>query len=364
MSKTKDSKIETDDNDMGEIMPVDEIDDSSDEVEVVKNDNDSIKPPKTGKGGIGLAIAVLLSLAALAASGYLFLSQNSQSQQIASTVSTIEDSLKTLTADLNKNRQQLQQTIERQSAETQSIKKSMTRLFTRVENTQQTWSVEEIHQLLQLAVDQLALAGNIDGALTALSIADRRIADGGDPELQPVRKQIARDIASLQQVDRIDLAGTINRLRAVEQAIDQLPVSNQTPTVNKSESAISSNSNEPASIWQQLAQDMSSLVRIRRIDQPEIPLLPPEQNYFLRENSKALLMSARIALLRNDTPIYRSNLQQVQQWLNKYFDSTSQKTRWVLTELENLAAIDLAPPLPDIYGSLSSLQAVTEGKQE
>lgn len=362
MSKTKDSKIELDDTDTGEGTPDYGIDSSSDEVSAESNDSDAIKPPKTGKGGIGLAIAVLLSLAALAASGYLFLSQNSRSQQITSTISTIESSLKAISTDLKNSQQQLQQSIERQSAETQSIKKSLTRLFTRVENTQQTWSVEEVYQLLQLAVDQLALAGNIDGALTALSIADRRIADGGDPELQPVRKQIARDIASLQQIDRIDLAGTLNRLRAVELAIDQLPTGNLAPMTTKSESAISSN--EPASIWQQLAQDMSSLVRIRRIDQPEIPLLPPEQNYFLRENSKALLMSARIALLRNDTPIYRSSLQQAQQWLSKYFDSASQKTRWVLTELENLAAIDPAPPLPDISGSLNSLQAVTEGKQE
>ncbi|HDZ79146.1 MAG TPA: hypothetical protein ENH39_07570, partial [Gammaproteobacteria bacterium] len=319
-------------------------------------------PPKTGKSGFGLAISILLSLAALAASGYLFLSQNSRSQQITSTISTIESSLKTINTDLKDSRQQLQQSIERQSAETQSIKKSMTRLFTRVENTQQTWSVEEVHQLLQLAVDQLALAGNIDGALAALRIADRRIADGGDPELQPVRKQIARDIASLQQINRIDLAGTINRLRAVEQAIDQLPTDHQTPTTTRSEPAISSNAS--ASIWQQLAQDMSSLVKIRRIDHPEIPLLPPEQNYFLRENIKAMLMSARIALLLKDTPIYRSSLQQAQQWLTKYFDSTSQKTKWVHTELKELAAIDPAPPLPDISGSLSSLKAVTESKQE
>ncbi len=362
MSKTKNSKIEMDDNDIGEIVPANTIDDSSEDVPADINGSESIKPTKTGKVGIGLTIAILLSFAALAASGYLFLSTNSRSQQIASTISTIESSLKTVRTDLTSSEQQLQQTIERQSAETKSIKKSMTRLFTRVENTQQTWSVEEIHQLLQLAVDQLALAGNRDGALTALGIADRRIADSGDPELQPVREQIARDMASLQQVERIDLAGTINRLRAIEQAIDQLPAGAQSSIVTKSESVI--RSKEPASIWQQLSQDMSSLVRIRRIDQPEIPLLPPEQSYFLRENSKALILSARLALLRNDTPIYRSTLQQAGQSLARYFDNSSQKTQWILSEIETLAAIDPAPALPDISGSLSSLQAVTEGKQE
>jgi len=364
MSKTKNRKTETDSSVVDENMPFSAIENSSDDLQPGSDDKDPVKPVKTGKGGIGLAIAVLLSLAALAASGYLYLSQNSQSQQISSAISSLESSLKTIRTDQQSNQQQLQQTVERQSAETHSIKKSMTRLFTRVENTQQTWSVEEVHQLLQLAVDQLALAGNIDGAITALGIADRRIADGGDPELQPVREQIASDIASLQQIARIDLAGTIHRLRAVEDAIDQLPVGYQTPTPITEKPETAAGNDEPASIWQQLGQDMSSLVRIRRIDHSEVPLLPPEQNYYLRENSKALLMSARIALLRNDTAIYRSSLQQAEQWLTEYFDSSSQKTQWALTELKNLATIDPAPPLPDISGSLSSLQAATEGKQE
>ncbi len=340
-------------------MPDDEFDISTNEVQA---DDDDKKAEKSGKGGLGMAIAVLLSLSALAASGYLLLSLNSQSQQITSTISNLGSALKSIRSDLESSRQQLQQTIARQSDETQSMKKSMARLFTRVENTQQTWSVEEVSQLLQLAVDQLTLAGNIDSALKALSIADRRIADGGDPELQPVREQIARDIASLQQINRVDLAGTVHRLRAVEQAIDQLPTTNKPAIMEKPDPA--TNSNGAASVWQQLVQDMSGLVRIRHIDQPEMPLLPPEQNYFLRENSKALLMSARVALLRNDRPVYQSSLQQVEQWLGKYFDGSSQKTQWVLSELEKLAAIDPAPPLPDITGSLSTLQTVSEGNQQ
>lgn len=192
-------------------------------------------------------------------------------------------------------------------------------------------------------------------------MADRRIADGGDPALQPVREQIARDIASLQQTTRIDLAGTINRLRAVEQAINQLPTGNNSRKTIQAEPV---SSNDPASLWQQLVQDMSGLVRIRRIDQPEVPLLPPEQGYFLRENSKALILSARLALLRNDTAVYRINLQQAGDLLEKYFDTSSQKTQWILSEIANLAAIDPAPPLPDVNGSLNSLQAVTEGTQQ
>ena len=73
-------------------------------------------------------------------------------------------------------------------------------------------------------------------------------------------------------------------------------------------------------------------------------------------------MTARMALLRSDDEIYRNSLQQAQQWVMKYFDTENQNTRWTINELQKLAAINLNPQLPDITGSLTQLQAVTEGK--
>jgi uroporphyrin-3 C-methyltransferase len=315
------------------------------------------------KTGSGMAIiAILLSCGAVAASGYLFLSEKDRNQQMLSTIDSLEASLQAMREQQQRNQQQLQMNLERQHAETLSLKKSMAGLYSSIENTQQTWSVEEVHQLLQLAVDQLLVAANIDGALTALNIADRRIADYGDPELQPVRQQIAQDIASLQQIERIDLAGTSNRLHAVEQSIDQLQAGSAVAAIDKKTPTDLNSTSNADSVWQQIVQDLSGVVKIRRIDQPSIPLIPPKQQYFLRENTRALIMTARMALLRNDDEIYRNSLQQAQQWVMKYFDTENQNTRWTINELQKLAAINLNPQLPDITGSLTQLQAITEGK--
>lgn len=351
-----------------DILFEDEID------EVVSSDNNDVHTEATGKSktGSGLAlIAMVLSLGALAASGYLFLSQKDRSQQIQSRVDGINDSIQALRTEMQNNQQHMQSDLQRRSteippeleSEIQSLKNSTAQLYSKVENTQQTWSVEEIHQLLQLAVDQLSLAANIDGALTALEIADRRISGNGDPGLQPLRQQIANDIASLQQVERLDLAGTIHRLRAVEESIDHIPAVGQTAPATTL--AINdSGADKSDSVWQQIGQDLSGLVKIRRIDQPEVPLLPPEQQYFLRENTKALLMTARMALLRNDNESYKQGLQQAQQWLESYFNTDSQNASWAINELKALALINPTPQLPDITGSLSQLQSITDGKQQ
>ncbi len=315
------------------------------------------------KSGLGLALlAIILSLAALAACAYLYLTHNNQSQQLLSRINGLEGTLQNTSTDLVNAQQRVQKNIERQHAELLTLKKSLAQLYSITENTQQTWSIEEVHQLLQLAVDQLSLAGNIDGALAALNIADRRIASNGDPELQSVRQQIARDIASLHQIERIDLAGTIHRLNAVSESIDHLPVVHYSAAPGNANSKVADKENAD-SVWKKISQDLSGLVKIRRIDQPAIPLLPPDQQVFLRENTKALLMTARLALLQHDGAAYSKSLQQAKQWITRYFNTESHNTQWAVSELEKLAAVNLEPQLPDISGSLSQLQAITKGNQ-
>lgn len=350
------------------------LDDAIDkESEVSPSDNidEHTEPTGKSKTGSGLAIlAILLSLAALAASGYLYQLQNNRIQQAQASENGMKDSINALRTEMENTEQRLQSDLQSRSSdippeilsEIQTLKNSTAQLYSKVENTQQTWSVEEIHQLLQLAVDQLSLAANIDGALSALEIADRRIADNGDPELQPVRQQIANDIASLRQVERLDLAGTIHRLRAVEKSINHIPAIGQTARTTTT-TASDTSGDISNSVWQQIGQDLSGLVKIRRIDQPEVPLLPPEQQYFLRENTKALLMTARMALLRYDDEIYQQSLQQALQWLEQYFNTDSQNGSWAINELKTLTQINPTPQLPDISASLSQLETITDGKQ-
>lgn len=333
-----------------------------DETTSETNDKRAEKITTSGKSYGGQIIAILLSISALAASGYLYQLHIKQTSQASASNDALENSLQSLRTEISGNQQRLQKRLERQFAELQSLKDSIKQLYSREESPQQKWSIAEVEHLLQLAIDQLLLAANVDGALAALSIADRRIASNGDPSLQPVREQIARDIASLQQIERIDLAGTIHRLRAIEESIDQLTAGSQTRMTVDSSSTEKADSS--VSIWEQIGQDLSGLVRIRRIEHPEVPLLPVEQQFFLRENTAALLMSARLALLRNDAQTYRNNLQQAQEWLYKYFNPENPATKWAISELNKLSAINPEPKLPDISGSLDRLQTITRGWQK
>lgn len=339
---------------------------AEEKVEELSRDNEdhaqSSSVEKARSGSALSLLAIVLSLAALAASAYLYLAHNSQSQKLLSSVNSIEGTLQNTRTDLSNAQQRLQKNLERQHAELLSLKKSLAKLYSSTENTGETWSVEEVQHLLQLAVDQLSLAANIDGAEAALTIADRRIASNGDPELQVLRQQIARDIASLQQIKRTDLAGTIHRLNALSESIEHLPVVHHRAVVDETNMAVNE-TEDSDSVWQKIGQDLSGLVKIRSIDQPVIPLLPPDQEYFLRENTKALLMTARLALLQKNNAAYNKSLLQAKQWIIRYFNTESHNTQWAIGELVKLAAVNPDPQLPDISGSLKQLQTLTMGNQ-
>ncbi|HEX5539100.1 MAG TPA: uroporphyrinogen-III C-methyltransferase, partial [Methylophilaceae bacterium] len=166
---------------------------------------------------------------------------------------------------------------------------------------------------------------------------------------------IAQDIQRLQSLPLVDIAGMSLRLENLAQNVDQLPlVSQRHPT------ATSVSADAPAtSSWRRFVQevwhDLKHMVRLERIDRPEPPLLAPEQEFFLRENLKLRLLTARIALLQHDEASYRADLQIAEQWLRNYFDLREGATKAALATIQQLSSSNILIELPDISESLGLL---------
>jgi uroporphyrin-3 C-methyltransferase len=101
---------------------------------------------------------------------------------------------------------------------------------------------------------------------------------------------------------------------------------------------------------------VSGLFRLREHAQAVQPMLPPDSEYFLRENLRLQLVAARLALLRGDRGQYRAALHTALAWLGDYFDASDAGVGRLKERLEQLAAVDIDPPLPDVSGSLRVLR--------
>jgi uncharacterized protein HemX len=110
--------------------------------------------------------------------------------------------------------------------------------------------------------------------------------------------------------------------------------------------------------------EMKGLVRIRDMEPADAALLSPAQSYFLRENLKLRLLSARVALLARDEPSFREDLRATQAWVARYFDPHAKETAAALAAMKQLAATPVAITPPDINASLAAVRAARAAQEK
>lgn len=231
----------------------------------------------------------------------------------------------------------------------------MGKLRSDLTGSERVWDVEQITVLLQIANDRLSLEGEVGPALAALQAADHHLQDLKNPGLLDVRRQLAEEINALESTPRPDVSGMALTLEALINGIDRLPLA-EGEAVSPSAPAT-----EPSAGWRGVLHDLweeiKGLVVIKRRGRAEHPLLPPDERYFLRQNLRLELETARLALLRRDRQTYELSVRQAAGWIGEYFDAQAPAPAAALDELARLQQTDIAPPLPDISASLDRLQA-------
>ncbi len=223
------------------------------------------------------------------------------------------------------------------------------------------WRLAEAEFLLKQAHQRLFITRDAETADLLLSSADSAIVQQKDPALLPVRSAIASDRAALRKVPRVDRDGIYLRLQALSAQVGTLTSGNRFLQPPEDE-LLSEESTTRYSdmLWQRLL----SIVRIRHHDHPVEPLLPPEQEVYLRQNIQLTLVQAQLGLLQAQQQTYESNLQRVAAWVSQYCDTEDPLVKGWLDESQTLMRINIAPDLPDISGSLRSVQKVIEQRAE
>jgi uroporphyrin-III C-methyltransferase len=100
------------------------------------------------------------------------------------------------------------------------------------------------------------------------------------------------------------------------------------------------------------------VIRIEVSDRPAAPLVTPEQSFFLRENLRLRLLSARLALLARDDRSFKADLLAARDWLKQYFDARNRQVQSALATLAQLSAIAMPGEMPDLAASLEAVRTL------
>lgn len=243
--------------------------------------------------------------------------------------------------------------IESQMATSQQQQLALESLYKDLAQGRDQWTLAEIEQVLLTAAQQLQLAGNVKAAIIALEGADTRLQRLNKPQFTALRRAIASDLANLRAVPSLDEVGASARIEALVAHHASWPLA----SAQASEAVPAPRSLKAANFGQEVWAELKHLVQIRRVEGNEAVLLPPDQAYFLRENLRLRLLSARLALMSQDQAAFRADLRAVQQMLERYFNTRDAGVADAITEVKRLASLQIAIKLPGIDASLAALDA-------
>ena len=244
----------------------------------------------------------------------------------------------------------------------------------------------DIEAALRVAQQQSSITGSAEPLVATLKQADERLARYSEPRLEGVRRAIHRDLDRVRATGVADLASLSIRLDEAVRLVDDLPLlavaeprkasareaAGARSNVPKAPPAVASFEADPRSWWPALRQrfagvadaawdEVRSLVRVTRIEQPEAMLLAPEQMFFVRENLKLRLLNARLALLSRQFDTAQADLQSARTTIERYFDRNARKVGVEIELLRQVAGQARQVSLPRPDETLAALATANAG---
>lgn len=181
----------------------------------------------------------------------------------------------------------------------------------------------EADYLVKLAGRKLFLEHDVVTATKLMESADQRIATLNDPSLVPLRKVMAKDITTLRSLPLLDKDGLVLRIISLQNQVDSLPLANAIlPKAEKIEKKeVSTNLQDWQSNLKTSLQNFAdNFITFRVRDGSAVPLLSPEQHFYLKENIKAKLETAIKATYSEQEEIYQLALVTAEKWSQTYLN--------------------------------------------
>ena len=342
------------------------------------------------KRGVGLIVSfgMLISILALVVAGYaayLIYESNSELKDARTSVRSLETELANLKRTSDQKIEQLSVVLEQTTASISQIREventaiadlgasfevatEQLRTELRAELNEglgtsgEDWLLAEVEYLIRLANQRVLMERDVSGALSLLSSADEIVEQATGIAAYELRESLAYDIANLKAVSDLDTDGIFLSLSAMASQVTELR--RKQPELSPP-TQIQIDNGEAQNFYQQFLSLVNNIfgrvlnsVDYRRDGVAITPLLPPKEEYYLRQNLILKFEMAQLALLRNDQPVYHTSLSEAKLWIVNHFIETDPRTIALVTSLDQLMEVEVDRSLPNISGSLRAVRGL------
>lgn len=326
---------------------------------------------KPGNSGVKLATAAIIL--ALLSGGGLFYKLNEQQADYRTQIAQLKNQLEQAQSSMQQELTQVkEETIEKATTATHKAEVVLGQQHKSIESLQlavadikgrrpNDWLLAEADYLVKLAGRKLFLEHDVESATQLMESADQRVASLNDPSLVNLRKSMANDITKLRTVPLIDRDGLVLRLTALQQQVDKLPLANA--LLPEAQAVESHEVSEDITNWQNnlmtsLKDFSENFITFRTRDGNVIPLLSPEQHFYLKENIKAKLETAIKAVYQEQGEIYTTSLETADKWALAFFNQDDNSVKEFNKTVTQLSKQNIQVEYPNKLESQSQLSDV------
>lgn len=349
-----------------------------------------------------LAVSVLVVIVAAAGWWYMqqrFLAQERQNalrlQESESRAASLEEQVRQL-RDLQQQLQTRGNALETRVAESSAQQEQLQALYDDVARVRGDARLAEVERAITLANQHLAVSGNVKGALLALEGAEKQLADSEQSQAIGLRRVILQDIEKLKSLPEVDLVRSVARMDEVLSRVETLPflgdpdapaadapgglamapaaTEEAAPEEEPAEAPVADEPTDDSlsgkfKRWYHdllgagsraataAHEEFTSLVKIRRIDEPDRYLLGPDQKRSIRQGLRLQLLSARINLLNRNEALFRQDLAKSVETIQRFFDVEKPEVKSSINLLTELQSEPLQLKLPTLSDSMAALAA-------
>ena len=335
-----------------------------------------VSPKKSGPGTGLWLLTLLIAIAGVCLSVFLWQEGIAQQQSLQQSRAAIAGAIQRVDGQAENNKKlqgqfdqwqannqlQQQQLLQRIENLQQKLSSQQKRLQSLSTTDRDDWLLAEAEYLMRLAHQRLLMGKQRDSAMQLLTAADAIIKDLDDHALYSVREALANDMANLRAAVTLDLEGHYLALAALAQQAEQLPlIQSLQLSLPRPEVPVAQSWQQRLAVGFQAALDkLSGYIQINRRDDIYKPLLAPEYEAAVRQNVRLMFEQAQMASLAGKQKLYEDSLSKVDHWLATYFTLDKVSTDAVVAQLQYLKQQQVAISLPDISGSLRALKAYVE----
>jgi len=320
------------------------------------------RPAPRPRGGGSLALAVLLALIAVGASGYIGWRQWQQEQGSAADnrsvaslqqrVATLETTLTTLgdqRSSLNQRlddaaqvNRSLREELLGQAERTRHLEDAVAKLAEKTLSGRDGMLLDETESLLRMAGERYTLFHDAQGAAAAYALADQTLAAVNDGAFSGLRQSVNAEREALAKSQPASQAGALQQLVALRGGLADLPLK-----------PLDSHAAEATDAWSRIRRALAGVVSVQRDN--GAPLAVADAR-FARELAALDLAQAQAALLAYDSKGYAAALQRVDAALASQFDGSAPAVQQARETLKQLAGQLPANPPVQLGAALTELR--------